>query len=173
MENKSGATFRGLFKAECYRNGKLIWTEEFSNIITNEGLDHMLDVALAGKTLIDPFYCVLFETNTTPGATHDYAAPSWTEVNAAIDEATRHIYVEAGASSQSITNSANKATFTFNASKTVYGAALLGGSNVKGNTTDAATHVYLCGAKFGASRAVVDDDVINLTYTVTAADDGV
>jgi len=189
MQTESGIKFRGLFHAECYRwhdeNGnrfrdakgrferRLMWEEEFSNLIVNEGLNHMLDVTLHGKTLIDPFYCVLFESDTTILATHDYAAPGYTEVNAAIDEATRPEYNEAAASGQSITNSANKATFTFNASKTIYGAALVGGSSTKGDTTDDGAHVELCAAKFGSSRAVVDDDVINLTYTVTAADDGV
>jgi len=168
---KAGAMFKGVFIAECYRKGKLIWTEVAENLTVNEGLDHMLAVALTGKTLIEPFYCVLFESDTTPLATHDYAAPGYTEVNAAIDEATRPEYEDA-VSSKQITNSANKATFTFNDTKTVYGAALVGGSNTKGDTTDAATHVLLCSSKFASSRAVVDDDVINLTYTVTAADAG-
>jgi len=169
---KSGATFRGLFRAECFRKGKLIWTEEFRNIITNEGLNHMLDVTLHGKTLISPFYCVLYEDDEDPEAADDYAAPGFTETEA-YDEGTRPEYNEAAASGQSITNSANKATFTFNASKTIYGAALMGGSNVKSNATDDAQHVMLCGAGFGTERLVVDDDVINLTYSVTAADDGV
>lgn len=188
LGNKSGAKYRGLFKAECYRwhdesgvhfrdargrfERRLIWTEVFSNLFTDEGLTHMLAVTVTGKTLIEPFYCVLFETNTTILSTHDYAVPGYTEVNAAIDEATRPVYVDV-ISNKSVTNAASKAVFTFNTGKTIYGAALVGGSNVKGNVTDAATHVELCAAQFGASRAVVDDDVINLTYQVTSADDGV
>ena len=168
---KSGAKLRGLFKAECYRKGKLMWTEEFSNVLTAEGLTHMLDVTVGGKTLIDPFYCVLYEDNEPPADGDTYAVPGYTEVNAAIDEATRPIYVDV-VTSKSVTNAASKAAFTFNASKTIYGAALVGGSNVKGDTTSAGTHVLLCGGNFTSSRAVVDDDVVNLTYTVTAADDG-
>ena len=169
---KSGARIRGKFIAECYdKHGNLKWIEEAHNIITNEGLNHILDVTLHGKTLISPFYCVLSESNTTPLATHDYAVPGYTETEA-YDEETRPEYEEAAASSQSITNSANKATFTINATKTMYGAALVGGSSTKSDTTDDSAHVLLCSALFGSSRSVVDDDVINLTYTVSAADDG-
>lgn len=168
---KAGTKFKGVFEVECFRKGKLMWREVCENLFVNEGLDHMLAVALTGKTLIEPFYCVLFESDTTILVTHDYAAPGYTEVNAAIDEATRPEYEDA-ISSKQITNSANKAAFTFNDTKTIYGAALVGGSSAKGDTTDAATHVLLCASQFGSSRAVVDDDVINLTYTVTAADAG-
>lgn len=172
VEIRERAKFRGVFTLECYRKGKLIWTDRCSNLLTNEGLDHMLDVTLHGKTLISPFYVVLSETNTTPLATHDYAVPGYTETTA-YDEATRPEYEEAAASSQSITNTANKATFTIDATKTIYGGALVGGSSTKSDVTDAATHVLLCSALLGTARAVLDDDVINVTYAVSAADDGV
>lgn len=168
----SGAKFRGKFIVECFRKGKLLWKEDVSNIITDEGLDHILDVVLHAKTVIDPWYCVMAEDDVTPLAAHDYAAPGYTETEA-YDEGTRPEYVEAASSSQSVTNSANKAVFTMNATKTLYGAALVGGSAVKSNVTDASTHVLLCSAQFGASRSVVDNDVVNLTYTVDADDDGV
>jgi len=185
---RSGMRFKCVFDLECWRwhdefgkrfrnlkgqfERRLIWEEHCLNIVTNEGLNHALDVILHGKTLINPFYCVMSESDTNAAAGMTYAVPVYTETEA-YDEGTRPIYNEAAASGQSITNSANKGVFTISASKTMYGASLVGGSNVKSDVTNAATHVLFCYAKFGSSRAVVDDDVVNLTYTVTAADDGI
>jgi len=175
MEGKAGSKFRGRFVAECYRKGKLIWTETprgGTNTFTAEGLTHMIAVTLTGKTLIEPFYAVLYEDNAAPADGDTYAIPGYTECGAGVDEATREAYVDV-IGNKTITNAASKASYTFNTGKTIYGAALVGGSSAKADVTDAATHVLLCGGNFGSSRAVVDDDVINLTYVVTAADDGV
>ena len=175
MENvKSGARIGGIFTLECFdEKGNLKWVEEAPNIITNEGLDSILNVYLHGATQITTWYCVLSETDTAAAAAMTYATPVFTETEA-YDEATRPEYVEAAASSQSITNSANKAVFTISGTKTLYGAALVGGGTAATTKSDAAGGGTLpCYAKFTASRAVVDNDVVNLTYAVSAADDGV
>jgi len=173
METKSGAKFRGEFVTECYRDGKLIWLDKTHNIITNQGLDHILNTELHAGTAITTWYCTLVETNTTPAATMTYAVPTYTE-STAYDETTRPEYVEAASSSQSVTNSASKAVFTISATKTMYGASLVGGGTAASTKADTAGGgTLLCYALFSASRAVVDNDVINLTYTVSAADDGV
>ena len=72
-------------------------------------------------------------------------------------------YNEAAAASQSTTNSANKAVFTFNASKTIYGA-FLASVSTKGGTTG----TLLCANKAGTSKPVVDDDQLLVTYTISA-----
>jgi len=185
---RSGMRFGCMFDIECWRwhdeigkrfrnlkgqfERRLIWQEHCSNIVTDEGLDHALDVYYHGKAIINPWYCCMSESDTAAAAGMTYAVPVYTETEA-YDEATRPIYNEAAAAGQSITNSANKAVFTIDAAKTLYGASLVGGSDVKSDVTNAATHVLSCYAKFGSSRDVVDDDVVNLTYTVTAADDGI
>lgn len=174
MDIITKAKLGGKFIFECRdKNGRLKWQEEAHNIITNEGLDALLDIMLHGSTQITTWYCVIVESDTNPAAGMTYATPTYTE-SIAYDEATRPEYEEAAASSQSITNSANKAQFTMNATKTIYGAALVGGgasASTKGNTDGGGT--LFCYAKLGSSRSVVDDDVLNLTYTVSAADDGV
>lgn len=172
MNQRDKAKIGGYFELEHYRNGKLIGTERCHNIWTDEGLDALLDIMLHGSTQITTWYCVTFENDFTPDGDETYATPGYTECTA-IDEATRPAYVEAASSSQSITNSANKAVFTYSSSKTIYGAALVGGGtdgNTKGDTEGGGT--LLCVGRFASSRSVVDDDVINLTYTVGAADDG-
>jgi hypothetical protein len=189
MENatKSGVTLRGEFIAECFRwfdkDGKrcegalgrferrLMWTEKFCNIVTTEGLNRILDVMFHGTTQTASWYCGLIETDTAPAAGMNYDVPVFTE-STSYDEATRPVYDEAAAAAGSTTNSASKAVFTINATKTMYGAALFS-INTKGDHTGGANNVLYCYAKFTTSRAVLDDDIINLTYTVTSADDAV
>ena len=163
----------GFFEVVCRdKHGHIKWRELSKNIITNEGLDAILDIMLHAATQITTWYVALVETDTSPAAGQTYAVPVYTECTA-YDEANRQEYEEAAASSQSITNSANKATFTMNATKTIYGAALVGGgtgASTKGNTDGGGT--LLCYAKFSASKSVEDDDTLEVTYTVSAADDG-
>lgn len=169
--SRAGAKLGGVFELECRRpDGSLAWSERAENIITDEGLNRILDVMLHGTTQTNPWYCGLVESNTDPAANMTYDVPAFTECTA-YDEATRPAYVEAAASSKSTTNSANKAVFTMSGSKTLYGA-FLASVSTKGDHTGGANNVLLCYAKFSASQAVQDDYVVNLTYTISAADDG-
>lgn len=174
-----GTRFRGEFEIihrDC--DGNIKGIDKCHNVVTDEGLDALLDIMLHGTSQITTWYVIIFESDTTPDGSETYAVPVYTE-STAYDEATRPEYVEAASSGQSITNSANKAVFTMNASKTIYGAGLVGiagedssGSNAStpGDTGGGGT--LLCCAKFTASRAVVDNDTLEVTYTLSAADDG-
>lgn len=135
------------------------------NLVVNEGLNHILDVVLHNDTQIATWYMAISSGNVSPQATWtaaNYSANA-TEITVAYDEATRVAYNEAAASSQSITNTANKATFTCNTdTTTVWGAALLS-VNTKGGTTGK----LLSAAKFSAARTLNDTDTINIGYTIT------
>jgi hypothetical protein len=173
---KDGAKFTGHFTIEVFdkapeAGGKLISKSECHNIITDEGLNRILNVVLHGTTQTSPWYCELFESDTTPDANTNYDVPVYTPCQA-YDEATRPEYNEANSTAKSTTNSANKAVFTMNASKTIYGASLVSVST-KGDHTAGANNVLLCAGKFGTAQPVISTNVINLTYTVTSADDGV
>lgn len=148
-----------------------MWTEDFHNVFTAEGLTHMIAVTLCNRALIEPFYVVLYEDDQDPADGDTYETPGYTECTGNVDNATRDEYDDVlGVST--VTNIASKAIYTFNAGVTIHGAALVGGSSGKGDTTaNPVTHVLLCGGGFTAARAVVDDDIINTTYVVTAADD--
>ncbi|MDD5062779.1 MAG: hypothetical protein PHN44_10920 [Candidatus Marinimicrobia bacterium] len=164
----------GIFIVSCRdKDGNLVWTERQHNLVTNEGLNHLLNVELHATAAITTWYCVIFESDTTILATHTYASPGYTECTS-YDEATRPEYVEAAASGQSITNAASKATYTISATKTIYGAALVGGgtaANTKGDAAGGGT--LLCAAKFSSSYAVQDNYVLTVTYPASAVDDGV
>jgi hypothetical protein len=161
---------QGVFTATCRRpDGTIRWEEKTKNLVVNEGLDHALGVLFNGDTPVSPWYVTLFESNTTILATHTYAVPGFTECTA-YDEATRPEYVEAAPSGQSLTNSANRAVFTISATKTIYGAALVSVST-KGDV--AGGGVLWCAAQFTNAKICEDDDTIEVTYTLTSADDGV
>jgi len=170
---KTGVRLGGVFDVVCRdKDGRVKWVESAHNLVTNEGLDHILAVILHGSTQITTWYVEPFEDDHTVAAGDTYAVPGYTPCTA-YDEATRQAYNEAAASSQSITNSANKATITISATKTIYGAALVGGGSAATTKGDAAGGgTLLCAAQFSASRSVVDDDTLEITYTISAADDG-
>lgn len=170
---RNGARLAGHWDIDVYNNKeemKLISHSECHNIITDEGLNRILDVMLHGTTQTSPWYCALFENDFTPDGDETYDVPAYTE-STAYDEATRPEYVEAASSSKSVTNSASKAVFTASATKTFYGASLVSVST-KGDHTAGANNVLFCAGKFTTAQPVIDGNVVNLTYTVTSADDG-
>jgi len=182
---RDGAKLRGTFEVECWRwhdqDGKrfrdslgrferrLMWEEKCHNLINNEGLNRLLNVMLHGATQTATWYCAIVETDTAPSAAQTYDVPVYTECTS-YDGATRPEYVEAESTAQSTTNSASKASFTINATKTIYGAALVS-INTKGDHAAQADSVLFCYATFASARSCFDDDVLNLTYTCGAADD--
>lgn len=155
----------GVWALEHVRNGEVIDREEIHNIVVNQGLNHILDTVFHGGTAVATWYVGIYEGNYVPLAT-DTASnfPGSATECIAYDEATRIEYNEAAASGQSITNSANKATFTINATKTVYGGFLISVA-----TKSATTGTLMAAAKFGTARSVVSGDQLLITYTFSAA----
>ena len=155
---------------EHFRGGKLIDQWEYDNVCTDEGLDHMLDSTFDAATQITAWYVEIFESDTTPDGDTTYAVPVYTP-STSYDEATRPVYTAAAAASQVTTNAASKAVFTISATKTIYGAALVGGgaaATTKGDVAGGGT--LFSASKFTAAKAVVDDDVLNVTIAITLAD---
>lgn len=165
MELNGSTNVGGVFEFELVRDGKVIdkWSDH--NLVTNEGLNDLLQVYLGNGTQKATWYVGLFEGNYTPVATLTAAtvASDATEC-VAYAEATRPEWAEAAAASQQITNTASKAAFTINATKTVYGAFLISNST-KGGTTGTLFAI----SRFAVSRAVVAEDQLLVTYTVQAA----
>lgn len=160
----------GRFFVEHVRDGKIIdswFATPDPNLVTNEGLNALLDTYLNGDgtAKIAAWHVALFEGNYTPLAT--VTAATWVAAateSTAYAEATRVPWVDAAASAQQITNTASKATFTMNATKTIYGAAL-----VSASAKSAGTGVLFAISRFSVARAVVADDQLLITYTVQAA----
>jgi hypothetical protein len=160
-----------LWTTECYdKDGNLKWVEQDRpNVVTDEGINALLDIMFHGTSAKGTWYVAIFEADSTPatGWAYDTFANSDTTECQAYDEATRPAFTEAAASAKSMTNTSNKAAFTISDTKTIYGAALVSNST-KGDHT--AGDYLFCASRFGSSRAVVDDDVLRVTVTISGAD---
>lgn len=161
----AGMSVAGVWEGELRRAGRVIDRFVDKNLIVNEGLNNVLDVYFHNIAQATTWYIGVFEGNYTPIATVTAAtiAAASTE-STAYANATRPDYVEAAAASQSITNSASKASFVFNATKTIYGAFL-----VTDNTKSGTSGVLFSAARFSNPKAVESGDELLLTYTITAA----
>ena len=160
---------------ECYdAQGVLKWAEyDRPNLMTDEGINFLLDVMFHGTSNVSKWYLALVESDTTAASGMTYATPTYTECTA-YSGGARPEFNEAAASSKSITNSANKASYTMSDTKTLYGAALVGGgtgadtAEIPGNTGDA-TGVLMCYSKFSSSKPVESGDVFKCWCTITGA----
>jgi len=155
----------GPFHGQIIRDGKVI--DEFieKNLVVNEGLNALLNIMFNNAAQIGTWYCGIFEGNHTPISTLTAATVTATTTECvAYTSATRPEYVEAASSAQSTTNSANRASFVFNATKTIYGAFLVS-SNVKSGTSG----TLFSAARFSGAKVVESGDELLLTYTVNAA----
>lgn len=148
---------------EHIRGGRLIDVETVHNLVPTEGLNHILNVALRANSPTANWYIALFEGNYTPVAGLTAATfPSAATECTAYDESNRVLWVPATASGGVVTNSASKATFTMNATKTVYGIAMTS-LLTKGGTTG----VLVSAARFSSSKSVYDDDLLQVTSSIT------
>jgi len=155
---------------EHWRGGKLIDEWDERNLCTNEGLDSVLNIMFHAATQITVWAVVIFEDDYTPLSTNTYADPGFTE-SEAYAAAVRPDYVEAAAASQSITNSASKAEFAINATKTIYGAALVGGGTDYNTQSDVAGGGTLfSSSQFSSSKSVENGDTLKVTISITSSD---
>lgn len=152
------------YKVECIRDGKLIWTEEFDNLVVDVGLNDSLDKHLKGSAYTAAWY-VGVTTATPVFAAADTMAShaGWTE-SSAYTEAARPTLTLGTVVAKSVDNSASKAVFTINATVTLGGAFVVSIST-KGGTTG----ILYGGGAFSQNRPLVANDVLNVTITCTAA----
>lgn len=168
-EGSEGLRVGGVFKVEHIRNGAVIGTEVSDNIVVNEGLNHILDVALSAAAQNSVFYVGIYSNNYTPQATDVMATFAGVgvadEISTEVDETVRQTWVDAGAAAQVISNTASPAVFTANTTVSAYGA-FLSSDNVMGGTSG----VLVAASKFAAVRNLLTTDTLNVTYTLNIAD---
>ena len=160
--------FTNTFHVECIdKHGNLKWEAEIpQNLVVNEGLDDNLDKYLKGSSYTAAFYVGLTDGTPTEAASDTMASHAgWTEVTA-YTEANRPGLVLGTVASQSVDNSANKATFSINADSTTIGGAFICTNNTKGGTSGT---LYGVGDFTGGDKAADDGDTLNVTVTCTAA----
>jgi len=135
-------------------------------LVVNEGLDDVLEKYLKGSSYTAAHYVGLTDGTPTFAAADTMASHAgWTEVTA-YDEAARQTATWGSVSSQSVDNSASKATFTISTNSTTIGGAFLSTDNTKGGTTGT---LYGGGAFSAGDKTLDDDDVLYVTVTASAA----
>lgn len=156
-----GIRFRNTYRVECFdANGNLKWVEETHNLVTNEGLNDVLNKYFKGSTYTAAWYVGLKGTGSAAGADTLASHAGWTELTGYTG--SRQTLTLGTVASQSVNNSASKAVFPITGSATVYGAFV---SSVASGTSG----TLYGAADFSGSRAVENGDTLNVTVTLTAA----
>lgn len=171
MRKFAGLRAKSFWKAEVVDTGGRIIsvTDFFPNVMTDEGLNFLLNVLFKGTVISSSdWYVMIFSDNATPTSSSTYAVKGVTEYSG-YTEATRPIFQSGTVANKQLTNSANPAEFSITESVTIYGAGLVVGSNAKGNSA-ASGAVLLAAAKFGAAQVLTNGATLRVTANVTAQD---
>ena len=156
----------GVFHADCYdKDGNLKWSDVAKNLVVNEGLNHILNVQFHGTTQVATWYVGLKKAGTPATADTLASHAAWAEATG-FTTGLRKEYTEATASGKSITNSASKASYAISATATIAGAFVC-------SVTSGTSGILFSAADFTSARAVENGDTLEVTYTISAADDGV
>lgn len=142
--------------------------EVIDNLITNEGINYLLDAGLHGGTQISAWYIAPWSTNNAAAVGNTYATPGNTETST-YSEANRQEWAEGAASSQSVTN-ATAATITASGAVTIYGFGIVGGgtgATTKGDTAGGGT--LLSSGLFASGKTLATGETLDLTYTISGA----
>jgi hypothetical protein len=155
------------YEIECVApDGTVKWTEKVENLVTNVGLNDVLDKYLKGSTYTAGFFVGLTDGTPTVNAADTMASHAgWTEV-VAYTEGTREALTLGSVASQSVDNSASKASFSINADSTTIGGAFVVTDGTKSGTSGT---LYGVGAFSGGDKAADDGDTLNVTVTCSAA----
>lgn len=155
----------GKFIGTLIRDGEVIDEFEDCNLVVNEGLNALNDIMFHGSTQITAWFLGVFEANYTPVSTVTAATITSASTECtAYASSTRPAYDEAASASQVTTNAASRASFVFNATKTIYGGFLVSNSAKSGTTG-----TLFAAAQFSSSKAVVSGDELLLTYAFTSS----
>ncbi|MGH7176131.1 MAG: hypothetical protein ACREJC_02015 [Tepidisphaeraceae bacterium] len=175
MKIKDSLKFWGVWEIEHWRRGVLaghpkkdrVLLARFrqKNIVVDEGINYILNAGFSNGGPIGTWYVATFEGNYIPLSTDTAATfPASSTETTAYDEVSRPEYEEATSTAKSITNAANRATFTYNANKTIYGASLHSVA-----TKAAITGVLAAAARFANPRIVIPTDQLLVSYTINAS----
>ena len=168
---ESGIAFHGDVFTDHFRKGRLIHScNQGHNTFTTEGMARLLNIVFRAQATEAAIYCGIFKNNVTPAvgdtaAVKLGAAGTYGECQDADYDSpatNKPAYTIASTSTASCTNAASAASFTINASITIYGAFL---STAAAKTATSGT--LFCAKAFSSSRAVIADDVLSVVYVIS------
>jgi hypothetical protein len=161
----------GKYTAQCFdASGVLKWTEDFNNLVTTQGRNHLLDNGLAGPATAVNVRMSLV-TSGTPVAGDTYATHAgFTELSNTVVAARGTPTFSASASGTKATSAA--VSYSIIGTGTITGAAInvivaaAGNLGVVADTATAGAILYSAGL-FGASKSVTSGDTLNVTYSTS------
>lgn len=155
---------KNVWEFVCYdATGAEKWREKKKNLVVTEGLNHVLSSTFDGGTQVTTWYVGLKGAGTVAAGDTMSSHSGWTE-NVDYSQSVRQTLTLGTASSGSIDNTGNLATYTINATATIAGAF------ITSDNTKSGTSGTLYGAvDFSSSRSVISGDTLTVTVTLTAA----
>lgn len=162
----AGWGHRNTYEIVCLRrDGSVKWRESIENLMTDEGLDHVLSNYWKGAAYTAAFYVGLISgTPTVAGADTMSSHSGWTEV-VPYSQATRPALSLGTVSGGVVGNGAVPATYGINATATV-GGAFIATNDTKSGTTGT---LVAAGAFSGGNKAVESGETLDVVVTLTAA----
>jgi hypothetical protein len=165
VNNKAG--FGGVFTVECRdADGQLKWTEEFHNLVVNEGLQFINQQVFKGNSYSATWYMGLINTGATYAGSNTMASHSgWTE-NTLYLQANRPTmaFTVPTSADPSVIATTTPIVFSMTGSATIAGGFITS-ENTKGGVIGT---LFSAGNFTVGDRAVVNGDTINVTYTFSA-----
>ena len=152
----------GTYGYQQLRNGIIIAEENFTNLMTDEGVANLWDVTFGGTVASDPWYIGLIDNSPAPTilTTDTLVAHSgWTEFTNYTGN--RQTWVDAPTASRT------KGT-TSVAAFPILGTAELYGMFIANVATGTAGLIFSEGA-FDSTKPVINGDIINATFSVQMA----
>lgn len=175
MRTSSGLILMGQWDVEIDRRktgrfGGGIQRFRYRNIIVDEALAYVLDVALQGGTQIPTWYMAPYKNNYTPISTNvgtSFPTAGVANEMTDYDEATRGAFVPTLVLTPplNVNNIASRAEFTFNnvVAQDLYGAFMIS-TSAKGDLTG----TLFAAKKFPTVKNVIDDEILRVGYTIYA-----
>lgn len=151
---------------EVIKDGVVIDSEVVHNLLPIEGINHMMGVTLKGVTPVATWYLGLFEGNYTPTSADIMSTfPGLATECTTYDETARVAWDEGSIVTGAVNNSASRAEFTSNTTKTVYGG-FMASNPVKGATSG----VLLSVVRFSSPKSFEAGSVLRVTagFTMTS-----
>lgn len=170
MKSNCGARFGGTFHVICRRpDGSIRWEDDAKNLVVKAGLNKILDDLFTGATQVNPWYVGLTAATPVPDAEDTMGSHGGWTLFTNFDEATRQTYADVR-TNQAVSNTLSPAVFNISTNGSSIGGAFLTSDNGKSGTTGT---LLCCAAFSGGNKAADDGDTLQVTYTFSAADDGV
>lgn len=161
----------GRYRAECFdAQGNLKWFEDFDNLVTTQGKNHLLDNGLAGPaTAVN--VRMAYITSGTPLVTDTYSSHAgFTELGSGVIAARGTPTFSIASAGVKQTSSAVSASIIGTGTITGVAIVLIVGAvsnlGVVGDTATSGSHLYSAGL-FGTAKSVSNGDTLNVTYSTT------